>query len=163
MHCRRVVVFVLLLLSAVVSGAWPEIYKWKDSKGNIIFSDAPPAGSNAEKQTFREQRIERPSVKEDARHPQAAGAVKKRAYQDIRVVMYMTAWCPYCKKAKDYINSLGVQLVEYDIDKDKDKDTEMRRKSGGGRGVPLIDIEGSIIHGYSPSDIKSAIEEKRTM
>jgi len=159
----RIVCIVLMLLLSTAIVAWAEIYKWKDSKGNIIFSDSPPAGSNAEKQIIREQRIERPAVQEEAPRSKGTATVKKRAYGDIRVIMYMTSWCPYCKQAKDYINSLGVRLTEYDIEKDKDKDAEMLRKSGGGKGVPLIDIEGSIIRGYSPSDIKAVIEEKRNL
>jgi hypothetical protein len=34
----------------------------------------------------------------------------------------------------------------------------MRQKSGGGTGVPLIDIEGTIIHGYNPGAIKAALD-----
>ncbi len=56
------------------------------------------------------------------------------------------------------MRSLGVDLVEYDIDKDKSKRDEMRRK-GGGTGVPLIDIEGTLIRGYNPGAIKAALDQ----
>ena len=32
----------------------------------------------------------------------------------------------------------------------------------GGKGVPLIDVEGILIKGYSPDLIKGAIEKKKS-
>ena len=72
--------------------------------------------------------------------------------------MYMTDWCGYCKKAREYIRSLGADLVEYNIDKDKSKRDEMRQKTGGGSGVPVIDIEGTIIRGYNQGAIKASLD-----
>ena len=75
--------------------------------------------------------------------------------------MYMTDWCPYCRKAREYLNSLGVSLVEYNVEKGRDKAEEGKRKRGGGGGVPVIDVEGIIIKGYSPELIKEAVEKRR--
>jgi glutaredoxin len=54
-------------------------------------------------------------------------------------------------------------LIEYNIEQDKSKREEMLGKSGGSRGVPLIDIEGIIIKGYNPDALKSAIERRRSL
>jgi glutaredoxin len=55
---------------------------------------------------------------------------------------------------------MGVSLVEHDIEKDPAMSREMTAKSGS-RGVPVVDIEGIIIRGYSPEDMREAIERKR--
>jgi glutaredoxin len=55
------------------------------------------------------------------------------------------------------MRSLGVDLVEYNIDRDRDRRDEMRQKSGG-TGVPVIDIEGTIIRGYNPAAIQAALD-----
>jgi glutaredoxin len=55
---------------------------------------------------------------------------------------------------------MGVSLTEYDIEKDSKKGDEMIAKSGS-RGVPVVDIEGNIIRGYSPDAMKDAIERAR--
>lgn len=55
---------------------------------------------------------------------------------------------------------MGVSLVEHDIEKDRQKGEEMMAKSGS-RGVPVVDIEGIVIRGYSPDAMKDAIERKR--
>jgi glutaredoxin len=75
----------------------------------------------------------------------------------------MTSWCPYCVKARNYLRSLDVNLIEYNIEQDKSKREEMLGKSGGSRGVPLIDIEGIIIKGYNPDALMSAIERRRSL
>jgi glutaredoxin len=76
--------------------------------------------------------------------------------------MYITSWCGYCRKAREYLQSLRVNLVEYDVEKDPSKGKEMLSKSGGSKGVPLIDVEGIIIRGYSQSAIKDAVEKRRS-
>jgi glutaredoxin len=57
-----------------------------------------------------------------------------------------------------YVRSLGVNLIEHNIETDQEKKEEMKKKSGGSTSVPLLDIEGQIIRGYSQEAIKSAIE-----
>lgn len=56
-----------------------------------------------------------------------------------------------------------MNLVEYDIEKEKSKRDEMLVKSGGSRGVPLIDIEGIIIRGFGRNAIKDGIEKRRSV
>ena len=70
----------------------------------------------------------------------------------------MTDWCPYCRKAREYLQSLNVALVEYNVEKNREKAAEFKGK--GGTGVPLIDIEGVIIRGFNAEEIKSAVEAK---
>jgi glutaredoxin len=72
--------------------------------------------------------------------------------------MYMTDWCGYCKKASKYIRSTGAGLIEHNIDRDPGKKDEMKKKSGGSTAVPLIDIDGTIIRGFSQTAIKAALD-----
>jgi glutaredoxin len=75
----------------------------------------------------------------------------------------MTSWCPYCVKARTFLHSLDVNLIEYNIERDKSKREEMLSKSSGSTGVPLIDVEGIIIRGYNPDALKAAIERRRNL
>jgi len=84
----------------------------------------------------------------------------KRSYGAIDVILYQTSWCPYCTKAEAFLKDSGVSLVIYDIEKEPARQTEMRSKSGR-PGVPVVDIEGIIIQGYSAEAMRSAIERKR--
>ncbi|HUL29221.1 MAG TPA: glutaredoxin domain-containing protein [Thermodesulfobacteriota bacterium] len=167
-YFQNILVIVLLqffsvsLLSAAHAG---EIYRWKDKNGNVFFSDVPPAVGDAEVITLKEERAPNAPVrpKVNAAMPQVIKTDQKRPYSSIKVIMYTTSWCGYCRKAKEYLRSLSVDLVEYDIERDRSLEAEMLRKSGGARGVPLIDVEGIIIHGYSPDQMKDAVEKRRSL
>jgi glutaredoxin len=80
----------------------------------------------------------------------------------VNAIIYTTVWCKYCKQAKALLTSLGVNLIEYDIEKDRSKKVEMLKKTGGKDGVPVIDIEGVVIQGYNPNYIKKVVESKRS-
>ncbi len=153
-------VFCLSLATPIVSG---EIYKWTDQNGNVVFSDTPPPpGVKGEIREFREEGTETPKIQGHFPKPKNEGIHEARPYKEISVIMYMTAWCPYCDKARNFLRSLDVHLIEYNIERDMSKKEEMLSKSDGSKGVPLIDIEGIIIKGYNPDAIKTAVERRRS-
>lgn len=159
-----VIILFFTFLSPASSAVSGEIYKWKDKDGNIIFSDTPPPpGVNVEVKEFQEESTERPKTKGYFPNPKNERVQEKRPYRDIHVIMYMTVWCPYCVKAREYLRSLDVNLIEYNIERDKSKRDEMLGKSGGSIGVPLVDIEGIIIRGYNPDAFQAAIERRRSL
>lgn len=149
------ILFVVMISMATVSA---EIYQWKDSNGKIVFGDAPPSGSDAKEKKLPQQKIDRPAVNAEVPGRSAEGRIESRSLRDVSIIMYVTSWCPYCKKARDFIGALpGVRFVEYDIESSKARNAEMLAKSGGSKGVPLIDVEGTIIRGYNPSAISAAV------
>jgi glutaredoxin len=161
---KRVIAFFLFVICfiSVSSVESAEIYKWKGEDGHIVYSDTalPPSG-DTEGKKFKEEATGRPVAGESLPKCKSEIFEGKRAYRDIHVIMYMTSWCPYCSKARNYLRSLDVNLIEYDIEKDRNKREEMLSKSGGSRGVPLIDIEGIIVRGYNSDAMRAAIEERR--
>lgn len=73
------------------------------------------------------------------------------------VVLYATSWCGYCKLTRQYLAQNNIPYTEYDIE-----------TSGEGRhrynqlnktGVPVLDIKGTIVAGYKPDDIRTALEQ----
>jgi glutaredoxin-like YruB-family protein len=64
-----------------------------------------------------------------------------------KVEIYSTPTCTYCAHAKDYFKKNGVAYTEYNVATDTAKRSEMLEKSGQ-MGVPVIDIDGSIVVGY---------------
>lgn len=95
---------------------------------------------------------------------EAIRATKKaiRPASDVKALLYFADWCPYCRKARECLKSLGVNLIEYDIERDDAKREEMMQKGGTG-GVPFIDIEGIILKGYSEESIKRAVAKRQGM
>lgn len=72
------------------------------------------------------------------------------------VTVYSTPTCPYCNMAKDYFKEHNVDFVDYNVGADQAKAQEMVQKSGQ-MGVPVIDINGSIIVGFDKARINAVL------
>jgi glutaredoxin-like YruB-family protein len=75
---------------------------------------------------------------------------------DKKVLVYSTPTCPYCIRAKEFLNQNNVQFENYDVSNNQEKVEEMIKKSGQ-MGVPVLDIEGEIIVGFDKERIKQAL------
>lgn len=73
-----------------------------------------------------------------------------------KVTVYSTQTCPYCVYAKRYLSEKGVKYTDYNVGADQAKANEMVRKSGQ-MGVPVLDINGTIIVGFNRPAIDSAL------
>ncbi|MBI2395167.1 MAG: glutaredoxin 3 [Deltaproteobacteria bacterium] len=64
-----------------------------------------------------------------------------------KIVMYSTAWCPYCTRAKRLLQSKGWAFDEIDVDGDDDKRAWLREVTGR-RTVPQIFIGEESVGGF---------------
>lgn len=93
--------------------------------------------------------------------PGAPGAPKVPASKVVAVI-YGASWCKPCHQAADYLKGRGVTVVEKDIEESEAAQAEMRSKleraGRGGASIPVIDVMGQILIGYSPSALDRAIQ-----
>jgi glutaredoxin-like YruB-family protein len=76
------------------------------------------------------------------------------------VIVYSTNWCAYCKMAKQYLDSKKVKWVEKNIEEDSAAHQELMDKIGGNfRGVPVLDVYGTVIMGFDRPKIDAALAE----
>ncbi|MBU0730310.1 MAG: hypothetical protein KKE17_02955 [Proteobacteria bacterium] len=79
-----------------------------------------------------------------------------------KVEIYVTSWCPYCKKATNYFESKGIPYVAYDIEKDPEAAARKAKLDTRG-GVPFVVIRGRntthYIHGYSVEQFEYALSK----
>ena len=68
------------------------------------------------------------------------------------VTIYSTTHCPYCKMAKDYFTQHNVEYTDINVEQDDAAAADMIKKSGQ-MGVPVIDIDGTIIVGFDRGSI----------
>jgi glutaredoxin 3 len=73
------------------------------------------------------------------------------------VIVYSASWCAFCRSAKDYLNKLGVKYTEKDVEKDPGAAKETIDKSNQ-MGIPVLDIDGTIIVGFDRPKIDSALK-----
>lgn len=64
------------------------------------------------------------------------------------VVMYSTAWCGYCQRARNLLERKGVVIREIKIDQTPGERELMLQKSGGRRTVPQIFIGERHVGGF---------------
>jgi glutaredoxin len=72
-------------------------------------------------------------------------------------VMYTTATCPFCAKARELLDARKVPFIEVDVDKSQRGFEEFQRL--GGVGVPVLVINDRVIHGYEREKIEQALAE----
>lgn len=72
------------------------------------------------------------------------------------VELYGTTWCSYCARAREFLDTSGVPYADLDIEQSPSAEQAFRQY--GGQGVPLIRIGDTIIHGFSPQQMRKALE-----
>lgn len=72
------------------------------------------------------------------------------------VKVYSTNSCPWCVKAKNYLKSVNVEFEDLNVQENMGARDEMISKSKQ-MGVPVLDINGTIIIGFDKPAIDSAL------
>ena len=72
------------------------------------------------------------------------------------ITVYSTPSCPYCLQAKRFLIEKGISFIEKDVAVDLGARDEMVKISGQ-LGVPVIDVDGSIIIGFNRPKIEELI------
>jgi glutaredoxin-like YruB-family protein len=81
---------------------------------------------------------------------------------DSKVIVYSATWCAFCHTAKEYFDKLGIKYTDRDVEKDPAAGLEAVDKSGQ-RGIPVIDIDGTIITGFDRPKIDFALKDKKLL
>lgn len=78
--------------------------------------------------------------------------------QQSDIQLYVTSWCPYCAKAKSYLQAMNVEYEELNIE--TSSAAKMRYEKYPGMGVPLIVIGDHVIRGFDRERIRKALIEQ---
>ena len=77
------------------------------------------------------------------------------------IIIYGASWCGACHEAAAYLKSRNIPFVEKDIEADSSAQREMNAKiaRAGVRGgsIPIIDVRGKILQGFSAQAIEQAL------
>ena len=76
---------------------------------------------------------------------------------DSPVIVYSASWCAFCHAAMEYLDKLGIKYTDKDVEKDPAAGQEATDKSQQ-RGIPVIDIGGTIIVGFDRPKIDAALK-----
>lgn len=85
-------------------------------------------------------------------------ADRQAMYENTKVVLYTTQWCPACRSAKAYLSQNGIAYREKDVESSQQAAEEFHRF--GGNGVPLVVVNGHQMSGFSPEWVQQMLAEK---
>lgn len=74
---------------------------------------------------------------------------------NIGVVVYSGAHCPACIKAKEYLEELGIDYIEKNVDENLEAKSELSKL--GTESLPTLIIQGQVIIGFSKRRISEAV------
>jgi glutaredoxin len=92
--------------------------------------------------------------------PQPPGALAPPG-TGLTAIIYGADWCKPCHEAADYLKSRGVAVIHKDVEESAAAQAEMREKLAKtgqhGGSIPVIDVRGQILVGFSRGSIDRAI------
>jgi glutaredoxin 3 len=75
------------------------------------------------------------------------------------VKVYSTLTCPWCKKAKQFLDTNKVTYQDFNVAQDRAARDEMVKKSSQ-TAVPVIIIDGEIVVGFNEPALKTKLDIK---
>ena len=74
------------------------------------------------------------------------------------IIMYSTAWCPDCRRAKTFLKERSVVFREVNIEEDPAGEEIVIKANDGKRVVPTLEVGGRFF-ACSPFDAEQLAEE----
>ncbi len=161
---------MIFMVALFVDRSIADMYKWVDENGVAHFSDTPPDDTdNSDIETLPTYTTpenngsphDNNSTKNENSNNSSnlTDTVQKNTWvKKPKVELYITSWCPWCKKAKAFFRSRGIAFVEYDIEKDKEAERR-KAKIDRQKGVPFAVINGKGINGYNEIAYINALKQ----
>jgi glutaredoxin len=141
----------------------------KRSDGTFAVQSMPRSQWDEIGASRRKQRLEALLAPPSASAPPGAAAPGDKppaSKSSIAAVIYGAEWCQPCHEAARYLRRQGVSVVEKDIEESDVARAELKRKlerAGlpASASIPIIDVMGRILVGFSPSALDKAVAAAR--
>ena len=78
--------------------------------------------------------------------------------QNAKVEIFVTSWCPYCRKLETFLKQNNIEYTRYDVEADSEASDLFDHL--GGTGVPLVRVDTDVIHGYDPDRIVESLKAR---
>lgn len=83
----------------------------------------------------------------------------------IVVIIYGASWCKPCHDAENYLRRKGLNVIKKDIEENEAAAREMKQKLDRagipGASIPVIDVMGKLLVGFSATALDRAVEAAR--
>ena len=72
------------------------------------------------------------------------------------VIVYSADWCAFCHAVQDYLDKMGIKYEVKDVEHSQQNAIEAVQKSRQ-MGIPVVDIDGTVIVGFDRPRIDAAL------
>lgn len=76
-----------------------------------------------------------------------------------KITVYGTTQCPYCQLTKNFLKENKLEFTEKNVE-DETVLQELMTKTDS-MTVPIIEVNGKIIEGFKPDEIKKALNAEK--
>lgn len=124
---------------------------WRDKVGFVEMDSAPPLSPTMAERT-RTRRYASTSG------TGSGGTQRVAARMPDTVILYSADWCGACKEAKRHLDAMGINYETRDIDIPENLNDLVAKT--GQRGIPVLDVGGRVVTGFSPDDYDDLIRQR---
>jgi glutaredoxin len=144
-------------LEAAPGGA--SYYQYVDESGHVRFAASLDAVPERQRSTAGPVAGAAPLAPRSPAQQQVgfAQAPTSRA----QVVLYTTQSCSVCRRAKAYLDKIGQEYVEKDVQSDEDARDEYMKLTGGRTGVPVILVGEKWLQGWNQAKVDEMLADSR--
>jgi glutaredoxin len=93
--------------------------------------------------------------------PQRPGSPPATKIDRDRIILYGTAWCGACAKARAYLRQRGIAFDDKDIERDPAAAAELARKAARAgispERVPVLDVRGTLLQGFDQRRLEALL------
>ncbi|MBI5228096.1 glutathione S-transferase N-terminal domain-containing protein [Candidatus Micrarchaeota archaeon] len=72
-----------------------------------------------------------------------------------KVIVYSAEWCPWCHRVMDFLKQNNVAFEMKDVDLPANAQESFKKSNQG--GIPVTDINGTIVVGFDVKKIKELL------
>ena len=80
--------------------------------------------------------------------------------QTSKITIYGADWCAFCHEAMRYLDKLHIKYDYKNVDHSQE-DARASVEKSGQTGIPVLDVDGTIIIGFDRPRIDAAIKDKK--
>ena len=129
-----------------------------DKQGCIRYIDIHDIGTQPDNQVLLRE-LRRIDPQAAAREPKEA-AVKAVPLPHGGIVMYCTAWCPDCKRARKWLAENNLPYTEVNITNTPGADAQVRQWAKGNATTPTFEIDGTIVVDFNEARLREVLKLK---
>ena len=116
--------------------------RWRATVGFVEMDSPPPLS---------------PAMANQTRDRRYAESHQARRASAPRPVLYSADWCGWCRKARQHLDGMGIDYDLRDIDLPENLDDLLAKT--GQRGIPVLDVGGRLVTGFSPERYDQLIRQ----